>query len=47
MGFGAIVKGTSNKLYRKNVDTTRTKMVRVHKGIPSGWDGDNDYQWMR
>ena len=40
MGFGAIVKGTSNKLYRKNVDTTRTKMVRVHKGIPSGWDGD-------
>ena len=41
MEFEAIVNGTSNKLYRKNVDTTRTKMVRVHKGIPSGWDGDN------
>ena len=40
MDFEAIVKGTSNKLYRKNVDMTRTKMVRVHKGIPSGWDGD-------
>ncbi len=43
MDFEAIVKGTSNKLYRKNVDMTRTKMVRVHKGIPSGWDGDNEY----
>ena len=40
MGFSVIVNRRWNKLYKKIVDRIRTKMVRVRKGIPSGWDGD-------